>query len=147
MQPPVYREHAPSAGLADVVQCYWTSRSAAPLTEPHASSVLPDGCMDVIFNLGDPPLPGEREGSDLRSYVIGAMRAPLQVLMVGSVDLLGVRFRPGGAAAFVRAPAGELTDRSVALSEFWRRAPELEERLYDAVPEARIRIVEDALLG
>ena len=147
MQQPVYREHAPSPALADVVQCYWTSRSAAPLTAPHASSVLPDGCMDVIFNLGDPPLPGDREGSELRSYVIGAMRTPLRVRMVGTVDLLGVRFRPGGAAAFVRAPAGELTDRSVALSEFWRRAPELEERLYDAAPESRIRIVEDVLLG
>jgi len=103
--------------------------------------------MDVIFNLGDPPIPDGREGSELRSYVIGAMRAPLQVRMVGTVDLLGVRFRPGGAAAFVRAPAGELTDRSVALREFWRLAPELEERLYDAPPAARIRIVEDALLG
>jgi AraC-like DNA-binding protein len=147
MQPPVYREHAPSAGLADVVQCYWTSRSAAPLVAPHASSVLPDGCMDVIFNLGDPPLPDGTGDSALRSYVIGAMRTPLQVRLVGSVDMLGVRFRPGGAAAFVRAPAGELTDRSVALREFWRRTPELEERLYHAAPEARLRIVEDALLG
>jgi AraC-like DNA-binding protein len=66
---------------------------------------------------------------------------------VGAVDLLGIRFRPGGAAAFVRAPAGELTGRSVALREFWRRAPELEERLYETPPEARIQVVEDALLG
>lgn len=147
MQPPVYREHIPSAALADVVQCYWTSRSAGPLIGQHASSVLPDGCMDVIFNLGDPPLPGGSETSALRSYVVGAMRAPLQVRMAGTVDLLGIRFRPGGAAAFVPAPAGELTDRSVALREFWRRAPELEERLHDAPADARISLVEEALLG
>lgn len=146
MQQPVYREHAPSPSLADVVQCYWTSRSAAPLVAPHASSVLPDGCMDVIFNLGDPPLPGAQDAA-LRSYVIGAMRTPLQVRMAGTVDLLGIRFRPGGAAAFVRAPAGELTDRSVALREFWRRTAELEERLYETPPDARIRLVEEVLLG
>jgi AraC-like DNA-binding protein len=143
----VYREHAPSAALAEVVRCYWTSRSAAPLLAPHAASVLPDGCMDVIFNLGDPPLPGGRPDSTLRSYVVGAMRAPLQVRVTGMVDLFGIRFRPGGAVAFVPAPARELTDRAVALREFWRGAPELEERLYHASPEARIRIVEDALLG
>lgn len=144
---PVYREHAPSAALAEVVRCYWTSRSATPLLAPHAASVLPDGCMDVIFNLGDPSLSDGRPATTLRSYVVGAMRTPLRVRMAGTIDVLGIRFRPGGAAAFVPAPAGELTDRSVALREFWRRAPELEERLYHASPEARIRIVEDALLG
>ena len=143
MQQPVYREHAPSAALADVVQCYWTSRSAGPLAAAHTSRVLPDGCMDVIFDLGE----RERSGDAPRSYVVGAMRTPLEVRMTGAVDILGVRFRPGGAAAFVRAPAAELTDRSVALREFWRRTAELEERLHETPPEARIRIVEDALLG
>jgi AraC-like DNA-binding protein len=143
MQQPVYREHAPSPALADVVQCYWTSRSAGPLAAVHTSRVLPDGCMDVIFDLGE----RERSEGVLRSYVVGAMRTPLEVRMAGAVDLLGVRFRPGGAAAFVRAPAAELTDRSVALREFWRRTAELEERLHETPPEARIRIVEDALLG
>ena len=147
MQQPVYREHAPSPALADVVQCYWTSRSAAPLPAEHASRVLPDGCMDVIFNLGDPPLPGGAPHHALRSYVIGAMRTPLEVRMAGAVDLLGVRFRPGGAAAFVPAPAGELTDRAVALREFWGRTAELEERLHETPPEARIRLVEEVLLG
>jgi AraC-like DNA-binding protein len=69
------------------------------------------------------------------------------VRMVGSVDVLGVRFRPGGAAPFIAAPAAELTDRTVALAEFWRTAPELEERLYHAAPASRISIVEAALLG
>jgi AraC-like DNA-binding protein len=147
MQPPVYREHAPSPALADVVQCYWTSRSAAPLAAAHASRVLPDGCMDVIFNLGDPPLPGGTPHHALRSYVVGAMRSPLEVWLAGAVDLLGIRFRPGGAAAFVPAPAGELTGQAVALREFWHRTPELEERLYETPPEARIRLVEDVLLG
>jgi AraC-like DNA-binding protein len=147
MQPPAYREHAPSPPLAGLVQCYWTSRSAAPLAAAHASRVLPDGCMDVIFNLGDPPLPEGAAHHALRSYVVGAMRSPMHVRVAGSVDMLGVRFRPGGAAAFVAAPAAELTDRIVALAEFWRGAPELEERLQEAPPGARIAIVEHALLG
>ncbi|HEX6751016.1 MAG TPA: helix-turn-helix domain-containing protein [Longimicrobium sp.] len=147
MHPPVYREHAPSPALADVVQCYWTSRTDGALAAPHVSRVLPDGCMDVIFNLGDPLLAPDSPQHALGSYVVGAMRSPLEVRSAGVVDMLGVRFRPGGAAAFVPAPAGELTDRAVALGEFWRRVPELEERLHETPPAARIRVVEEALLG
>jgi AraC-like DNA-binding protein len=146
MQQPVYREHAPSPALAGVVQCYWTSASAAPLAAVHTGRVLPDGCMDVIFNLGDPLLPEGAPHHSLRSYVIGAMRSPLQVRMRGTVDMLGIRFRPGGAAPFVAAPAGELTDRAVALHEFWRHASELEERLAETPPRDRIRLIEQGLL-
>jgi AraC-like DNA-binding protein len=144
---PVYREHAPSPALAGLVRCYWTSRSAAPLATAHVSRVLPDGCMDVIFNLGDPPLPASAPQNTLRSYVVGVMRVPLHVHLAGTVDMLGVRFHPGGASPFVPAPAAELTDRTVALAEFWRRAAELEERLSEAAPDQRIAIVEAALLA
>jgi AraC-like DNA-binding protein len=146
MQPPVYREHAPSPALADVVQCYWTSRAASPLVAEHVSRVLPDGCMDVIFNLGDPPLAGASPQHALRSYVVGAMRTPLEVRMSGAVDMLGVRFRPGGAAAFVAPPAGELTDRAVDLRDLWRDARELEERLHETPADRRIALVESFLL-
>jgi AraC-like DNA-binding protein len=143
---PVYREHAPSAALSDVVQCYWTSRSAAPLGAAQVNRVLPDGCMDVIFNLGDPPSAAASPEHALRSYVVGAMRAPLEVRVSGMVDMLGVRFRPGGAAAFVRPPAGEFTDRAADLGDFWRDARELEERLHATPPERRIALLDSVLL-
>jgi AraC-like DNA-binding protein len=35
----------------------------------------------------------------------------------GRMEVLGVRFRPGGASALLRMPAAELTDRAVTLGE------------------------------
>ncbi|HEX2190559.1 MAG TPA: helix-turn-helix domain-containing protein [Longimicrobiaceae bacterium] len=141
-----YAEHAPPPDLADRVECIWTVRSAAPVAGVHLSRVLPDGCTDVVFNLGDPPL---REGMPhhrLRSYVVGAMRRPLEVRMRGAVELVGVRFRPGGSAAFLPLPLAEITDAAVALSEVWGSlADELESRLPGASHAERVRIVEAAL--
>ncbi|MDB4949750.1 MAG: Helix-turn-helix, AraC protein [Gemmatimonadetes bacterium] len=148
MSPPTYAEHAPPPRLAPLVECVWTSAGSVPAGGVFESRVLPDGCMDVIFDLRD-----SRGGSDPdrgpRSYVVGAMRTPLHVRMAGSVDLLGVRFRPGGATPFVDAPAGELTDRSVGLDALWGAgaAAEMEERLHAAAPADRPRLAMEMLTG
>jgi AraC-like DNA-binding protein len=61
--------------------------------------------MDLIFDFGGAP----------RGYAVGAMTRAVPVQMAGRVELLGVRFRPGGAALGI--PAGELTDGAAALDE------------------------------
>lgn len=38
-----------------------------------------------------------------------------------TMDILGVRFRPGGVGAFVTMPAHEVTDQVVTLDEVWGR--------------------------
>ncbi len=103
MSAPVYREHAPPAPLAARVECLWTMTSAG--SPPALNRVLPDGCMDLVFDFGDPP----------RGYAVGAMTRAVPLRMAGRIEVLGVRFRPGGAA--LPLPAGELTDRSAALDD------------------------------
>jgi AraC-like DNA-binding protein len=143
----MYLEHAPSAALAGAVECFWTMRPADALPGEVQSRVLPDGCMDVIFDLGDARSTGGGPARP-RSYVVGAMRTPVTVRHSGRIDMLGVRFRPGGAWAFTRTPAGELTDRTLGLGEVWgRRAGEMEERLMEAEPRRRIALLEAALLA
>jgi len=71
--------------------------------------VLPDGCADLVFDLG--------EGS---SDVVGTMTRPLFLPPQGSFEFLGVRFRPGRAAAFLRIPLAEITDARVPLGELWK---------------------------
>lgn len=65
------------------------------------------------------------------------------------MDFLGVRFRPGRAAAFLRVDASELTDRLIELSQLWGRdGVRLAERLAAARgPRARIRLLEGELLA
>lgn len=99
-----YREIQPTAALQPWVECFWTRDDAAVETR-----VLPDGCADLIFDLS------EGEG-----VVVGTMTKPLIVPAAEASDLLGVRFRPGRAAAFLRIPLAELTDARVPLGELWK---------------------------
>ena len=68
-----YTEHPPPEGLEDLVQCFWTTRSPSRLEGVHRIRVLPDGCTDIIFNLGDPPAPDGAGGHGLAGYVVGTM--------------------------------------------------------------------------
>ncbi|MET8079932.1 DUF6597 domain-containing transcriptional factor [Streptomyces sp. NPDC005303] len=67
--------------------------------------VLPDGCMDLLWNEGRLLV----AGPDTRAYVTAG--AP------GSWT--GLRFSPGSAPAFLGVPAHELRDRRVELSDLW----------------------------
>jgi AraC-like DNA-binding protein len=131
-----YREYPPSPALAPFVACYWTMRAEDACEMPHR--VLPDGCADVLFDLGA-----------ARATIVGTMRTSIVVPLGGSVDMLGIRFRPGGALPFLRVPLVELTDQRLDVEMVWRAVatellPELAERPDDAT---RIAVVERALVA
>jgi AraC-like DNA-binding protein len=133
-----YHESPPAPCLAAAVECVWTSAAGATLQKRAPHRVLPDGCMDLLFDftaLGNG-----------RASVIGAMTRPLVFETDGPVDLLGVRFRPGYITGFVGLNALELTDDAVDLHEFWGPlAFEIWERLAAAAPADRTRIVQEVL--
>ncbi|MBB4639250.1 AraC family transcriptional regulator [Longimicrobium terrae] len=139
-----YREHTPPAVLAPFVDCIWTLRSEAAIDAPVRSRVLPDGCVDIILDFGDHPATDRRP---LRSYLVGAMTRAVTVDQAGRVDMLAVRFRPGGASAFLRVPLGEVTDHAVdvdALGERWG-APASRIHAADSAEE-RMALLEQELL-
>jgi AraC-like DNA-binding protein len=103
----MYREHVPSPALREWVECFWTRRDAAP--PANAQRVLPDGCADLVFDLGA----GDAD-------VVGTMTRPLVIPPGEASEFLGVRFRPGRAAAFLRLPLAELTDARVPLTDVWK---------------------------
>jgi AraC-like DNA-binding protein len=108
--------------------------------------VSPDGCADVIIDLG-----AIWTGSGLDdgrcTYAVGTMRRASRVEVVGNVHLLGVRFRPGAAERFFRMPMHELTDQTIPLSDLWSGAGALERSVRDAQSDAaRIRQLEEAVL-
>lgn len=136
---PTYREYPPSADLADYVACYWTARyeptrEAADI--PLTDRVLPDACLDLLFDLtqGD-------------AILVGTMTRPLDVSQVGAMDLLGVRFRPGGIGAVVSLPAHEVTNGALSLDGVWgARGNALAHRVTEASSTSkRVALVEAAL--
>ncbi|MFF0090005.1 DUF6597 domain-containing transcriptional factor [Streptomyces canus] len=82
--------------------------------------VLPDGCMDLLWNEGRLLV----AGPDTRAYVTGGAPSAWA----------GVRFHPGTAPAFLGVPAYELRDRRVELTDLWP-APEVR-RLRSRVEKA-----------
>ena len=135
---PLYREHAPHPELRRYVECYWTITSFLPPRERLVHRVLPDGCMDILFSMGDAPA---------APFAVGTMTRPLDVERAGRVDLLGVRFRPGGARPWLGVPARELTDLRADLYGLWGSAARgLHERLGATPARAqRLRVLDDAL--
>jgi len=133
-----YREIHPTPALAAHLECFWFAWDAgAPSPGRPPERILPDGCVEWIFHLGDPfrrvIAPGSAELQP-RSFVVGELTRHLLVAPSGRVRMMGVRFRPGGAYRFVPMPLDLLTDRVAAIADVWG---EDGRRIEDAVMTAR----------
>ncbi len=103
-----YAEQAPPEDLRPFVRAFWW-RTREP--EGGAVRVLPDGCADLLIDVG------ASATSPARVRWIGTMtraRVVAEADAGGSGALFGVRFRPGALASFVRAPLSSVTDVQAA---------------------------------
>jgi AraC-like DNA-binding protein len=102
-----YREIAPIPELTPIVDCIWTLESEPGDAGGHVEPVLPDGCPELVMHFGDgfervfPNGTSERQSDILFA---GQLTSPLALRPTGVVATLGVRFRPGSAAAILRLP-------------------------------------------
>jgi AraC-like DNA-binding protein len=113
-----YEELAPPVALARPFACTWVSRTGDDA--PATGRVLPDACIDVIWD-------------GRRLFVAGAdTRAQLTTPRAGEFHV-GVRFRSGAAAPFLGVPAHAITDARVDVA--------------DLRGAAAARRIEDALAG
>ncbi|MDV9173696.1 DUF6597 domain-containing transcriptional factor [Streptomyces sp. W16] len=85
----------------------WSRTVEDPAVGP-VRPVLPDGCMDLLWNEGRLLV----AGPDTRAYVPQAEPA----------HWAGFRFYPGTAPTFLGVPAHELRDRRVDLTDLWPAA-------------------------
>jgi AraC-like DNA-binding protein len=116
-------EYPPPAALARFVDAFWarapgSSVTAAGGAEPER--ILPDGCLDVVV--------GPRQ-----AIVVGAMTGAIVVPSIGFPALIGVRFRPGMATAFLGVPAVELTDGQAPLEDVWADGAAVADRVGSAL--------------
>ena len=104
-----YREIKPSTPLQSFVECFWTLAGDRALESSPPERILPDGCVELILNFGEPFLQhvaGERRRQP-RNFIVGQMRGPVLISASGAVRLLGIRFQPGGTGPFLDVPANE----------------------------------------
>jgi len=113
---PRYEEHDPDPALAAHVHCIWRFEGDEDGAE---QAVPPDGRCELIAHGGRPY--DERAGDgawhpQAPLLFAGQLTRPLVLRSRGRVDVLGVRFKPAGAWAFVGAPMSSCTDLRVDLA-------------------------------
>jgi AraC-like DNA-binding protein len=115
-----YEEHAPWPVLAEVVACVWTLEGHAADCGGASQPVLPDGRPELILHLADAFERLEPEGRAVRqprTLFAGQLLRQLTLRPTGRIRILGVRFHPHGAAAFLRVPQGDLAGLTIGVDD------------------------------
>ena len=151
-----YREVRPAPPLRPFLECFWfLSAEDAAVTDGADGAppepVLPDGCTELIVHLGEPFRRIDDTGAveeQPGAFFVGQMTRPLVIQPSRRARAMGIRFRPGGALAFLGMPMSGLSDRTVPIDALWGRAArDLEETLHLAPSDAaRIGVAESFLL-
>jgi AraC-like DNA-binding protein len=104
----MYREDAPPAALAGIVECLWRRDSIAPAPHDH-DVVLPDGRVDIVWI------------TDGQALVAGPQTRFLPRPVHAPFVAVGARFEPGVGPALLGIPAHELVDLHVPLTAIGTR--------------------------
>src|SRR5690349_13919200 len=99
--------HDPPPSLAHAVKAIWCARGTKEEFDA-PEPIVPDGCVEIIFNLGDRFVDAATGDLQPRDLLAGQMTGPVIALPTGDVDLIGVRFKTGRAGAALRIPMWEL---------------------------------------
>src|SRR5687767_7196060 len=115
-----YREFSPSRALARFVDRIWTLTGHASELDGAVQPVLPDGRPELVIHFGDPFDRVSGDGTVARQPRVlfaGQLLERLALRPTGEVAVLGVRFHPFGASAFVDVPQHHLIGQTIALDD------------------------------
>ncbi|NTE01404.1 AraC family transcriptional regulator [Agrobacterium tumefaciens] len=113
-----YLEIQPHPALQSYIDAYWISEITSDAL--NKTKILPDGCVDIIFNIEDDYR--TESGTILMKseavYLIGTMMCFKEYKTIGKAKLLGVRFKPGAFSYFFKLSSlDEFTDQSIELKD------------------------------
>jgi hypothetical protein len=146
-----YQTFQPHSDLESVVKCYWTLEVPAE-KNPQRQLIIPDGCIDMIFILGD-DIKRYTSGDEFiiqpREMVLGQITKPFFVEPTGHVNSFAIRFYPYGFANFVPTPIQKLANKETPVALLF--GEELSKALTQKIVRAtdtqiRIEIAEAFLL-
>lgn len=104
-----YRERPPVPALAGFVSSTWVQH-VLPWGVPYVHRSVPSGAVELVCRVGSVP------------YIVGPQTGPrVETLEPGST-VVGLRFRPGVAAAVLGVPASEFADLTVDAAAVWGSA-------------------------
>lgn len=114
-----YHEYNPHAILQDTVKCFWIHEAAYP--SETEQDIAPDGCVELIFNFGNPYL--------LRTtippialpvaVIVGFQNKTIPILLHGTVKVVAARLFGWGALALLQDNVTTLTNAVTPLGTDW----------------------------
>lgn len=138
-----FSQHSPRGRLAAMVKTIWRARGTrAEFSAPEP--IVPDGCVEIVFNLGDPFI-GEDGEPQPRALLAGQMTRPVVALPTGDVDLLAVRFFTGRAGSALGLRMSELQDRLLDASSIVAGLAPMLDDLHGIGDDQRLAYLEAAL--
>lgn len=144
-----YVLYQPRYPLSRFIECLWSQIGVAPYAR---DKILPTATIELMINLGGPHRvlnsdDFSRFELHRDSWVAGMQNSFLVTEAVAETEMVGVRFKPGGAYPFFDFPISELSDHVTAMDCIWGRlVGEIQEQLYAIVDiHARLRLLEQIL--
>lgn len=147
----IYQTFEPGQELSTIIKCYWTLESPEEKT-PEKQTIVPDGCMEMIFHYGDMYSQYLENGNKLiqpRCFVFGQLTRPLEIEPTGETGIFSVRFHHNGFLPFATMPLKEMENKAVSLEKlFGEDGQIIEQKIIDAKSTAeRINLIETFLLN
>lgn len=108
-----YLEIGPIPANAGHIKKYWMMTQAAFNGDILPEPILPDGCVEVIFDLSDRFMQFHDDGRvelQPRTMIAGQISRRILIAPTGKTDLFGIRFHPAGALPLIGGPIHELND-------------------------------------
>jgi AraC-like DNA-binding protein len=135
---PMYDIYPPAISLRPFIECFWFLCTDGATPAPLEEIVYTDARADLMFCYGSPYVrrnagPDDQTQLMQVSHLDAQRRYPVHITQQGQIDLIGVRFRPGGLAPFLPLPINETAGLTLGLSDvFGPSGGTLEYRLFDA---------------
>ncbi|MBX2963327.1 MAG: AraC family transcriptional regulator [Cyclobacteriaceae bacterium] len=147
-----YQTFQPNSDLNSLIKCHWTLEIPAEY-QSEKQRIVPDGCMELIFILGDDIKRFTSENEFIiqpRAIVVGQITDAFTIQPVGYVHCFATRFYPYGIANFIKTPLKNLENKETPIDELFGQsvAHELEQKIIHATgTQQRIEIIEAFLLN
>lgn len=146
-----YQTFTPTHDLAACIKCYWTLEGPQEET-PEKQTIVPDGCMEMIFHYGDLYRQYTEDGNSIiqpKCFVMGQLTGPLEIAPTGRTGIFAVRFHPNGFLPFALVPVKAMKNTAVPLDTlFGKDGQEIEQKILAARSTLeRIELIETFLLN
>lgn len=112
-----YQEFDPPEALRPWVRKVWTY--ACPSPSRTIQRIAPDGCPELILDLGDPYEEADADGVfrlQPPALFAGQMTRPIAIRPVGPVELVALRFQPDGARDWLGQSLRTATDQRLDMT-------------------------------